>query len=167
MVDDDSGQALRHFSRFHSRRSRKKVPALFCWSFLRFLYSFPPLFLSVSHLVLTLSSERERTGARIMGWEGTTLGFYSWGIKYEQSVREVKPYLLFENQCRIRERNDDNRHSRQPLPVTVTFLLSTSFLFFSLSFFVCLFWFARRMYCVYKSLLARVCIQWCPMYMWV
>lgn len=109
----------------------KKVPALFCWSFLRFLYSFPPLFLSVSHLVLTLSLERKRTGARIMGREGTTLGFYSWGIKYEQSVREVKPYLLFENQCRIRERNDDNRHSRQPLPVTVTFSFpppSSSFL---------------------------------------
>lgn len=141
MVDDDV-VTLCIISRVSTHIDLEKCSGTFCWSFLVFLFFYLSFgFTSGSHVSL----ERKRTGARIMGREGTTLGFYSWGIKYEQSVREVKPYLLFENQCRIRERNDDNRHSRSlfhsPLPFPF-FLSSFSFLFFS--FFVCFFWFARH-----------------------
>lgn len=128
-------------SRFNSRRSEKRPVLVFFFIFFFFSHRVPFFFFYVL-------LERKRTEARIMGREGTTLGFYSWGIKYEQSVREVKPYFLFENQCRIRERNDDNWHSRS---------LFQSHRYFSVTFFFFFFWFARRVsYCVYKSLLACV-----------
>jgi len=112
--------------------SKKSSGFLLVFSrFLRFFFlAFFWLLMSRSHVSL----ERKRTGARIMEREGTTLGFYSWGIKYEQSVREVKPYLLFENQCRVRERNDDNRHSRSLFQSPIIFSFSSLFFpFFSLS----------------------------------
>lgn len=124
-----SGRALCVISRTSTHvRSRNKFRR-FLLVFLVFLFSF--LFLShISRIVGAKANGDADYGRR----EGTTLGFYSWGIKYEQSVREVKPYLLFENQCRIRERNDDNRHSRSLFQSHRYLFLSFRLLSFSFFF---------------------------------
>lgn len=152
-----NGHALRHFSHLNSRRSEKSFYtfSLGLSSFSFYYYYFFFSFISV----LAVPLERKRTGARIMGKGGTTLGFYSWGIKYEQSVRQGQAVLFIWESVQ----NSGEERRQSVLEASSRSLSLLSFCYFSFSLlFVLLLIRTPYSYCVYKSLLARVCTQWCP-----
>lgn len=155
------------FFAFQLTSLSKKVPALSVLVFSCFLilFSFFWFHIWFSRIVRAKANGGADYGK---GRDHPRLLFLRNKIRVVGAWGQAIPFI-WESVQNSRERNDDNRHSRSLFLAHRYLFLSFFLALFSLFpfSFSCISFDSHAMYCVYKSLLARVCIQWCPMYMWV